>query len=195
MASSEMMGMSRRLVGRTGGLALAAIGVPLAAALFYWLGVGGGATVDGDTTSPGFKSPITASTADRTPTATQPASAGARRGNPLWVMPLSSLPAARERPVFAPSRRPPPVFQLASAPPSSPVVAGPRRPALALVGIIVGGADGVAIFRDETTKAAVRLRTGEGHAGWTLRSIKGREATFEKGRDVATINLLHHVAK
>lgn len=188
-----MSGMFKGLVGRTGGLALAAIGVPLAAALVYALGIGEGATGDGDPTAPGLKSSIAAPSVERTPRGTQPASA--RRGNPLWVTPLHSLPATRERPVFTPSRRPPALFQLAAIPPSSPVVAGPRRPALALVGVIVSGADGIAIFRDETTKAAVRLRSGESHAGWTLRSITGREATFEKGRDIATISLLHHVAK
>src|SRR5262245_45321462 len=29
-------------------------------------------------------------------------------GNPLWAIPLRQLPATRERPLFTPSRRPPP---------------------------------------------------------------------------------------
>src|SRR5262245_13797637 len=37
------------------------------------------------------------------------------RGNPLWAIPMSSLPVTRERPLFLPSRRPP----------AAPAVAGP----------------------------------------------------------------------
>jgi len=40
---------------------------------------------------------------------------------------------------------------------------------------------------DETTRAIVRLRTGESHAGWTLRSVKGREAILEKNRETAVV--------
>jgi hypothetical protein len=179
-----MIRRAPRLVGWRGGLAIAAIGVPLTAALVYAFSISGQATVAADLNS-----------ATRAAGSASASATTARRGNPLWATPVISLTATRERPVFAPSRRAPPVFQLASVPPPSPVVAGPGRPLLALVGVIVGGADGIAIFRDETTKGAVRLRTGERHAGWTLRSITSREATFEKGRDVATVSLLHQVAK
>jgi hypothetical protein len=113
-------------------------------------------------------------------------------GNPLWGVPLASLAATRERPIFPPSRRPARV-PVAAAPaplPAEPVPVAKERPRLALLGAIAGEADGEAIFIDETTKAVVRMRTGEGHSGWILRSVKGREATLEKNRETAVVGIV-----
>jgi len=114
------------------------------------------------------------------------------RGNPLWAIPLRSLTATRERPLFVPSRRPPPpaVAALPSVQvPSAPPSAAPDRPALALVGAIVGERDGIAIFLDQATNDMVRLRTGENHAGWVLRSVRGREATLVKDTETVILAL------
>jgi general secretion pathway protein N len=124
-----------------------------------------------------------------------PIPAGPRepRGNPLWSVPLKNLNATRERPIFLPSRRapapavagapPPPVI----APPPAP--AEPERPQLALVGAVSGENDGIAVFMNEATRDIVRLRTGENHDGWVLRSVRGREATLEKGPETAILAL------
>ena len=105
------------------------------------------------------------------------------RGNPLWGIPLKSLSLTRERPLFTPSRRPP-APPVAHVEPTRPVVApapaGAETPRLALIGLIIGAKDGIAIFVDQATREVVRLRTNEGHSGWVLRSIQGREATLEK---------------
>jgi general secretion pathway protein N len=105
------------------------------------------------------------------------------RGNPLWAIPLKLLSFTRERPLFTPSRRPP-APAVARVEPQRPLVlpspAAAETPRLALVGLIVGGTEGIAIFVDQTTREVVRLRTNEGHGGWILRSIQGREATLEK---------------
>jgi hypothetical protein len=63
-----------------------------------------------------------------------------------------------------------------------PTVNEPLRPSLSLVGAVAGETDGIAIFRDETTKSIVRMKTGESRAGWILRQVKGREATLQKDR-------------
>jgi hypothetical protein len=109
--------------------------------------------------------------------------------NPLWAIPLSALTATRERPIFSASRRPPPpaVAPVAAvrAPPPRP--AEPEKPRLVLVGTIVGDADGFGIFVDQTSKTALRLKLGEQHDGWTLRSVKSREATLEKDEQTAVI--------
>ncbi len=113
---------------------------------------------------------------------------GATTGNPLWAIPLNSLSATRERPLFSPSRRPPPV--LVAAPPAPPPPASaPSRPPLTLVGTAIGGTRSIGVFVDQATKNVIRLRTGEGHAGWTLRAIHGREAILEKDRREATLAL------
>ena len=111
-------------------------------------------------------------------------------GNPLWVIPRESLTATRERPIFRPSRRPPPPA-LAAAPvaPQSPPPAPEVQPALRLLGVVIGATEGFAVFISETTQNIIRLKTGEGHEGWILRSVKAREAVLEKNHRSAVIEL------
>jgi len=105
-------------------------------------------------------------------------------GNPLWAIPLSSLNATRERPLFLPSRRAPapavagPVAVAPAAPPPPP--AEPERPPLTLIGVISGANEGFAVFLDHASNNVVRLKTGQDHNGWVLRAVKGREATLHK---------------
>lgn len=116
-------------------------------------------------------------------------------GNPLWAIPLGSLAITRERPIFSPSRRPSAPAVVAIAPPriAQPMVASPpaapQHPNLALIGTVVGETEGFGVFLDQTTHNVVRLKTGEGHAGWILRSVKAREATLEKARQTETLRL------
>src|SRR5262249_34156144 len=107
------------------------------------------------------------------------------RGNRLWVIPLTSLTASLERPIFSPTRRRPPLA-VKPAPTQSPSTV---QPLLALVGAIAGENDGVAIFLDGTTKGIIRLKTGEHHAGWTLQEVKAREAILEKEQNTAILAL------
>jgi hypothetical protein len=113
------------------------------------------------------------------------------RRNPLWAIPLKSLNATLDRPLFSPSRRPP------ARAIASPQVA-PQRPAatpdsgeppLNLVGVVTGTEDGYAVFINTTTHDIVRLRTGEGHDGWILRSVKGRQAVLERNHRTAVVAL------
>ena len=116
---------------------------------------------------------------------TRMAPPGARepRGNPLWAIPLKSMSFTRDRPLFTPSRRPPapPVAYVEPARPASIAKpAEPERPRLSLIGVVVGAKDKIAIFVDETTREVIRLRQDQGHDGWILRSVQGRETTLEK---------------
>jgi hypothetical protein len=110
--------------------------------------------------------------------------------NPLWAIPLSALTATRERPIFTASRRPPaaavaPVAVVRAPPPPPP--REPEKPRLALVGTIVADEDGFGIFIDQATRSALRLKLGEQHDGWTLRSVQSREVTLEKDQQTAVI--------
>jgi hypothetical protein len=102
-------------------------------------------------------------------------------GNSLSRIPLSSLSATRERPLFSASRRPPPPSPAspASIAKSSPP-AEPERPPLTLQGTAIGKPRDIALVLDEATKGSVRLRVGEAAEGWRLRSVDRRAATFEK---------------
>jgi general secretion pathway protein N len=105
------------------------------------------------------------------------------RANPLWAIPLESLTATRERPIFSPSRRPP----LVNATPTA-IVVQPDRLTLTLVGAIAGE-NGIAIFRDDSNKSVVRLRIGQSHSGWSLVRVTQRDATLRKNGEVATVAL------
>ena len=115
-------------------------------------------------------------------------------GNPLWSIPLSTLSATQERPIFSASRRPPPravaappVEQVSVPPPT--LAAAPEPPPLALIGAVVGDSDAIAVFVDRTNQKMVRLRQGESHAGWVLSTVLRREVTLTKDDRTETIEL------
>ena len=104
-------------------------------------------------------------------------------GNPLWSVPLSSLTATQERPIFSATRRPPPraVAGPRIEPVAAPVAPPPvEPPPLALIGAVVGDRDAIAVFLDRSTQGIVRLRAGEAHAGWLLSTVLQREVTLTK---------------
>src|SRR5262249_53698680 len=53
---------------------------------------------------------------------------GEPHGNPLWAIPLRSLSATRERPIFLPSRRPPAPRVVASPAPAPVQPSPPQQP-------------------------------------------------------------------
>jgi general secretion pathway protein N len=113
-------------------------------------------------------------------------------GNPLWGIPLGSLSATRERPIFSASRRGPALA--VSVPRSERVklIVRPPEPEhlnLTLVGTVVSEAESIGVFLDQSTHIFVRLRAGEEHSGWIVRSIKGRKASLEKNSRTETLSL------
>jgi hypothetical protein len=111
-------------------------------------------------------------------------------GNPLWRIPMSSLPATRERPLFSASRRPPlppPAPPAANSAPSPP--AELERPPLTLQGTVIGKPRDIALLLDETAKGSVRLHAGEAAEGWYLRSVDRRTATIEKDSRIVILSL------
>jgi hypothetical protein len=126
------------------------------------------------------------------PAPVAPAPERALSANPLWAIPLSQIPITRDRPIFSPSRRPPPPAVAPAAIPKVAAVPKPRepeRPQLTLVGTIASDDEGFGIFLDQSTKAVFRLKVGEDHQGWKLRSVQGREATLEKDQQVVPLAL------
>jgi general secretion pathway protein N len=127
------------------------------------------------------------------PIVAQPAAPQAQTGNPLWAVPLRTLSGTRERPIFSPSRRPLPaaVVAIPAEPaPQAPRPVVPERPALALVGTIVGEGERIAIFYNPTTKTTMRLRLGEtDDMGWKLVAVDARTTLLEKGQQSVTLAL------
>lgn len=146
--------------------------------------------------------PVSASTWNPATTVVQvaiappaPVAPGSERvlsANPLWAMPRAQFSVTRERPIFSPSRRPPPPAVAPMAVPRVAAVPKPRepeRPQLTLVGTIASDEEGFGIFLDQSTKAVLRLKVGENFQGWKLRSVQGRETALEKDQQVVTLAL------
>jgi hypothetical protein len=109
-----------------------------------------------------------------------PSTDEAASGNPLWGIPLESLHATRERPLFSPSRRPPAV--IVAPPTQATVAAAPAapEPVLNLLGTVAGNGEEYAVFINTTTHDIVRLKRGESEGGWILRSVGKRKAVLKK---------------
>jgi hypothetical protein len=122
---------------------------------------------------------------------TAPAQQDSPSGNPLWAIPFTELSSTRERPIFTSSRRPPAPAaaptQVAKPAPVVPKPKDPERPQLSLVGTVASSQESLGIFLDQSTKAVLRLKTGEYHQGWMLRSVQGREATLEKDQEAVIL--------
>jgi|GraSoiStandDraft_17_1057272.scaffolds.fasta_scaffold252056_1 hypothetical protein len=124
----------------------------------------------------------------RDPIRLRPATEALRAGNPLWAIPLGELSETQARPLFSLSRRPaaaPVAVALPAPPPHAgpPSKREPDHPLLTLLGTIVGESVEIGVFVDEATHDMIRLKTGEAHDGWTLRSVSGRAAIFHKDGD------------
>ena len=115
-----------------------------------------------------------------------------RAGNPLWTVPLSALPATRDRPLFSVSRRPPSIpAPIAAPPPKQEALAppAPERPLLALIGTIVSSKASVAILQDSNAKSISRLHVGQENEGWWVRGIGVRSIVVEKGAQSVQLGL------
>jgi hypothetical protein len=112
------------------------------------------------------------------------------KGNPLWAIPMSKLSATHDRPLFSPSRRPPPPTISAAPEPPPPTLVkpvAPEGPSFKLVGTIIGEDNRIGIFMSEASQTTIRIREGEGDSGWTLRSIDPHSAVFEGYGRMVTI--------
>lgn len=102
----------------------------------------------------------------------------------LANVPLATLDATRDRPIFLPARRPPaPPAQAPAAPPiPAPVQARvDEPPRLTLLGIVrAPQSEGAAVVMDETDRTSLSLKPGESRRGWIVRAIGGDTVTLEK---------------
>jgi hypothetical protein len=113
--------------------------------------------------------PVAAQEPSPAPLATQ--GAGQDRGRVLPWLKLEDLSATRDRPLFAPDRRPP-------APPpvaAPPVVSAPppeevpdTRPNLSLRGIIRQDSGTLVVLEDNATSESIVVRSGDNYGRWRV---------------------------
>jgi hypothetical protein len=65
----------------------------------------------------------------------------------------------------------------------------PEPPSLTLLRTIAGEGEGLAMFMEPATQIVVRLRTGEAHQGWVLRSVRARYVLLEKDSRTESVSL------
>jgi hypothetical protein len=116
----------------------------------------------------------------------------ASSGNPIADLRLDRLSETRDRPVFAPSRRPPP-------PPALPAVAAhveraPQAvpvspPGVALFGIVVGEQGARAFIATGAAGQIIGVRPGDDVAGWTVSAITQRNLVLSYAERSATFTL------
>lgn len=118
--------------------------------------------------------------------ATNPAAAAPPAGV-LAGIPLDTLRATRERPLFVPSRRPPeappqPVAIEPLAPPPPPAAAQAPPPRFTLLGIIRSPRQGgAAVVLDDADHTSFNLKPGDDRRGWVVKSIDGNVVTLRNG--------------
>jgi general secretion pathway protein N len=112
--------------------------------------------------------------------------------NPLDALRLQDLNETRARPLFAPTRRPPPPI-VRAAPPPPPIVeakpAPPAAPPFELLGAVVGERDSFVLLRRQGGAKALRLRAGDEAEGWRVGQIGLRSVTLERNGSERTLAL------
>lgn len=94
-----------------------------------------------------------------------------------------------QRPLFSPTRRPPPPAA-PLAQPVAPMAALPAPPPdVALSGIIAGGGGGVALLRRPQDAAPIRVVPGAQVDGWTVAEIRPRAIVLRRDARSVTVDL------
>jgi general secretion pathway protein N len=113
--------------------------------------------------------------------------------NPLAVQSLDALSATRERPLFAPSRRPP--DPPAPAAPPSVVVASPtpppEPPAITFYGVVMEP-DGARALARGPSNESLRLRVGDEVGGWSVTGVDRRRLVLTLGERSETFSLFEN---
>jgi hypothetical protein len=131
-----------------------------------------------------------------------PAERGAELSNPLGGLTLQALSATRERPLFAPTRRPPappppphpepeapPPAEVVEAPPvEAPPPPPPEPPAVTLFGVVAEAEGARAIVRGPANEN-LRLRVGDKIGDWAVTRIEPRRLVLSLGDRSETFSL------
>ncbi|MCA6120293.1 hypothetical protein J6500_00015 [Bradyrhizobium sp. WSM 1704] len=101
--------------------------------------------------------------------------------NPVELQPLQQLSATKDKPLFSPTRRPPPkpvapVARQEPPPPPAP------PPSVVVLGIVSENGGGRAAIRTAgTSDKVVRVRTGDDVDGWKVERIEPRRLVLTQG--------------
>lgn len=101
--------------------------------------------------------------------------------NPVELQPLRELAVTRDKPLFSPTRQPPPkpVAPVARQEPPAPP---PPPPSVVVLGIVSENGNGRAAIRaGGASDKVTRVRTGDDVGGWTVERIEPRRLVLTQG--------------
>lgn len=107
---------------------------------------------------------------------------------------LTSLAATRERPLFSPTRRPPPTPVVVA--PTAPAPETAREtppPAFRLTGVVIGDAEEIAIVQHDQNAKPINLRINSVIDGWTVAAIHSREIVLRHEDHTITVRMADQV--
>jgi hypothetical protein len=105
--------------------------------------------------------------------------------NPLAALSLDHLRATRDRPLFAPTRRPPPVVPVARRVVTPVTTVAP--PDVVLVGIVTDQVGARAVVRSNKSGKLIRAQSGDEIEGWKVTLIEPRRMVLS--HDDRSVNL------
>jgi hypothetical protein len=105
-----------------------------------------------------------------------------------WLK-LGDLAATRERPLFAPNRRPPegPAPEASEEEAAAPQA--PPGPAFALKGIIIQQSETLVLLDDMTTSRSVVVRSGENYGRWRVVAESANSVNLADGAEQIHLEL------
>lgn len=100
---------------------------------------------------------------------------------------LDDLRQTRDRPLFSPTRRPPPKVDLAQAvtpvPPPPPIM----PPAVTLIGVVLGAGEHAVIVQEKAGGKPLRVAVGQDIDGWRVESIEPRSCILKNSDRAITL--------
>jgi general secretion pathway protein N len=108
--------------------------------------------------------------------------------NPLAAQSVERLSATVDRPLFSPSRRPPPEPAAQGPEPAAPPAPPPN---LVLSGIVTDGQNARAVVRVGAEKKILHAQIGDNIEGWTVSQIEGRTLVLSLDGRFATFTLFN----
>lgn len=114
--------------------------------------------------------------------AAQPENDALRTGNPLASFEKGALKNWVQRPLFAPSRKPPPPAEVkqAVAPPKPP-------PDYQLIGVLLNQRRTIALLRSENSGAQYRVEVGDMIGGWLVKSVERDTVVLKRDEDTSQV--------
>lgn len=112
---------------------------------------------------------------------------------PAWadsaVLQLKALQATRQRPLFAPTRRPPPESVATPETEASAAPPAVSPPTVQVTGIIIGGGKQMALVKRAQDPNAIRVTVGSDIDGWTVSAVLVRGIVLKRDAQTVTVDL------